>query len=107
MEQKKISIKNCRIILLAFVGVLTNISYSAGQKDSSTIEIRIDSSAIDLNSQALVLTNNPTAKTDSSIKAKKKISIKNLPYLMDDLMLIGGLNQTTLAYSKEHRDISY
>lgn len=107
MEQKKISTRSYRLILWAFVGVLTNISYSQGQIDSSAKEIRIDSLAIDLNSPPLVLINNPTTKADTSLKVKKKTSIKNLPYLMDDLMLIGGLNQTTLAYSKEHRNISY
>ena len=39
--------------------------------------------------------------------AFEKRSIEALPYIMDDFMFIGGLNQSILAYSIAHRDIKY
>jgi len=105
MEVKKFLTHINRFKQWFLLCLFVNLSNITAQIDSVNTEIKNDSTEIKV--EQIKFENNQSSKIDSSKKAKKKVSINNLPYFMDDLMLIGGLNQSTLAYSKEHRDISY
>jgi hypothetical protein len=87
--------------------LFVNLSNITAQIDSVNSEIRNDSTEIEVKVVQIKIESNLSSKIDLSKEVNKKVSIKNLPYFMDDLMMIGGLNQSTLAYSIDHRDISY
>lgn len=89
-------------ILLAAILIFCSLSLKA-QADSIP---PIQDSILSVSTEVLI----PIQQNKDTVvnrNGKKKFQLNNLPYIMDDLMFIGGLNQTTLAYSIEHRDINY
>jgi hypothetical protein len=68
-----------------------------------------DSSKKILFDAELGLKSNDDSLTVSRNKSRtiKRLDLSNLPYIMDDLMIIAGFNQTTMMYSIDHRSIRY